>query len=103
MKILKLIFFVPVTNAVTERLLSAICRLFTYLGTRMGLNWLNKTMMLHIHKEGLDQHFWTNVANGFIDGRVHRKTLSGTFDSVNLQNNNVNVKSVGIQVNMNKS
>lgn len=68
----------PVTNAVSKRSLSAMCRLSTYLGTNMGLN--------------LDQHSWTDVAFGFLHGRGHRKTLSGTFDAADLRRNNVNLK-----------
>ena len=43
------------------------------------------------------------MAYDFVHGSDYRKTVLGTFDVVDLQKNNVNVKSVGYQVNMNKS
>lgn len=102
-KIVKLIIVMPATNAVSERSFSAMRRLFTYLRTNMGSNRLNNTMVLHVHKERLDQLSLIDVANEFVYGSDHRKTVFGSFDAVDLRRNNVNVKSVGIQVNMNES
>ena len=61
-------------------------------------------MVLHVHKQRLDQLSLTDVANDFVHGSDHRKTVFGTFDAADLhQKNNFNIKSVFIQVNMNKS
>lgn len=42
------------------------------------------------------------MANEFANGSDHRKPVYGTFDAVDLRSISFNVKSVGIQVNMNK-
>ena len=86
----------PATNAVSERSFSAMCRLFTYLRTNMGPNRLNNTMVLHVHKERLDQLSLIDIANG----SDHRKTIFGSLDTVDLRRNRVSVKSVGVQVNI---
>lgn len=99
-KIIKLIIVMPATNAVSERSFSAMRRLFTYLRTNMGSNRLNNAMVLHVHKERLDKLSLIDVANDFIKGNDHRKTLFGSFDTVDLKRSRVSVKSVGVQVNM---
>ena len=99
-KIIKLIIVMPATNAVSERSFSARRRLFTYLQTNMGPNRLNNTMVLHVHKERLDQLSLIEIANDFVKGSDHRKTVFGSFDTVDLRRNRVSVKSVGVQVNI---
>ena len=99
-KIIKLIIVMPATNAVSERSFSAMRRLFTYLQTNMGPNRLNNTMVLHVHKERLDQLSLIEIANDFVKGSDHRKTVFGSFDTVDLRRNRVRVKSVGVQVNI---
>ena len=91
---------IPATNAVSERSFSAMCRLFTYLRTNMGPNRLNNTMVLHVHKERLDQLSLIDIVNDFVKGSDHRKTVFGSFDAVDLRRNRVSVKSVGVQVNI---
>ena len=58
----------PATNAVSERSFSAMRRFFTYLRTNMGPNRLNNTMVLHVHKERLDQLSLIDIANDFVKG-----------------------------------
>ena len=99
-KIIKLIIVMPATNAVSERSFSSMIRLFTYLRTNMGPNRLNNTMVLHVHKERLDQLSLIDIANYFVKGGDHRKTVFGSFDTVDLRRNRVSVKSVGVQVNI---
>ena len=67
-KIIKLIIVMPATNAVNERSFSAMRRFFTYLRTNMGPNRLNNTMVLHVHKERLDQLSLIDIANDFVKG-----------------------------------
>ena len=90
-KIIKLIIVMPATNAVTERSFSAMLCLFTYLRTNMGPNRLNNTMVLHVHKEQLDQLSLIDIANDFVKGSDHRKTVFGSFDTVDLRRNRVSV------------
>ena len=99
-KIIKFIIVMPAANAVIERSFSAMCRSFTYLRTNMGPNRLNNTMVLHVHKERLDQFSLIDIANNFVKGSDHRKTVFGSFDTVDLRRNRVSVKSVGVQVNI---
>ena len=49
-KMIKLIIVMPATNAVSERSLSAMRRLYTYLRINMGSSCLNNAMVLHIHE-----------------------------------------------------
>ena len=53
-KLLKLAIVMPATNAVSERLLSVMRCLYTYLRTNMSQNRLNNLMVLHVHKEKID-------------------------------------------------
>ena len=99
-KIIKFIIVMPAANAVSERSFSAMRRSFTYLRTNMGPNRLNNTMVLHVHKERLDQFSLIDIANNFVKGSDHRKTVFGSFDTVDLRRNRVSVKSVGVQVNI---
>ena len=54
----------------------------------------------YVHKERLDKLSLIDVANDFIKENDHRKTLFGSFDTVDLKRSRVSVKSVGVQVNM---
>ena len=99
-KIIKLIIVMPATNTVSERSFSAMRRLFIYLQTNMGPNRLNNTMVLHVHKERLDQLSLIDIANDFVNGSDHRRTVFGSFDTADLRRNRVSVKSVGVQVNI---
>ena len=53
----------PASNAVSERSFSAMPRLYTYLRTNMGNSRLNNMMLLHIHKNRLDNLSLLEVAN----------------------------------------
>ena len=99
-KIMRLMIVMPATNAVSERSFSTMRRLFIYLRTNMGSNRLNNTIVLHIHKERLDRISLVDIANDFVKGIDYRQTIFGSFDSVDIRQNRVSVKSVGVQVNM---
>ena len=62
-KVVKLIFVMPATNAVSERSFGALRRLKTWLWTTTSLNWCT---LLHIHKERTDSSPMTSVLNEFI-------------------------------------
>ena len=99
-RLMRLMIVMPATNAVSERSFSAMRRLFTYLRTNMGQNRLNNLMVLHIHKERLDQLSLIDVANDFVKESDHRQTVFGNFDSLDLRRKTSSVKSVGTQVNI---
>ena len=64
----------PATNAVSERSTSALHSYILKIQLRM-----NNLMVLHIHKQNLDQLNMVEVANDFVTGSEHRLTLFGTF------------------------
>ena len=89
----------PASDAVSERSFSAMRRLYAYLRTNMGNNRLKNMMLLHIHKNRLDNLSLLEVANDFIGESVHRQTIFGNFDVLDLRRGKALVKSVGVQVN----
>ena len=64
----------------------------------MRQNRLNNLMVLHIHKELLDQLSLIDVADDFVKESDQRQTVFGEFDSLDLRRKTSSVKSVGIQV-----
>ena len=77
--LLRLLLVMPATNAVSERSASALRLIKTYLRSSMSQLRMNNLMVLHIHKENLDQLNMVEVANDFVTGSEHRLTLFGTF------------------------
>lgn len=69
----------PATNAVSEHSASALCLIKTYLRSSMSQLRMNKLMVLHIHKQSLDQLRMVEVANDFVAECEHRLTLFGKF------------------------
>lgn len=70
------------TNSVNKSSFIAVAHLFTCLRMNMGPNGLNNTMVLHPHKERLDQLF--GMASDFVHGCNYWKTVLRTFDAVEL-------------------
>ena len=85
LKVLKLIIVMPATNAVGERSFNAMRRILTYLRASMSKNHLNDTMVLHIHKEHLDNISPMDIAIDFVQGSDHRETVFGKFDQSDLR------------------
>ena len=54
-KMIKLVFVMSATNAVSERSFSAMRCLYTYLRINMGSSRLNNAMVLHTHKALLNK------------------------------------------------
>ena len=73
-KMIKLIIVMPATNAVSERSLSAMRRLYTYLRINMGSSCLNNAMVLHIHEARLDKLSMVDVGKDFVFESDHRKS-----------------------------
>ena len=78
--LLRLLLVMPATNAVSERSTSALRLIKTYLRSSMSQMRMNNLMVLHIHKQNLDQVNMVEVANDFVTGSEHRLTLFGRFD-----------------------
>ena len=97
-RMIKFVLVMPATNAVSERSFSAIRRLYTYLRTNIGSSGLNN---LHIHNDRLEKLSMVDVANNFVFESDHRKILFRRFNDVDLRQESIPVKSVGIQVNIN--
>ena len=68
-------FVMPATNAVSERSLSTLKRIKTYLRSTMGESRLNHLMLLHVHKELADSNGMVEVANLFVGDKQRRKQL----------------------------
>ena len=56
----------PATNAISERLFSALERRKTYLSSTTRDAILNHHMILHVHKDGTDVPTLVDVANDFV-------------------------------------
>ena len=67
----------PATNAVSERFASAFHLIKSYLRTSMSQLRMNNLMVLHIHKQSLDQLSMVEVANDLVAESEHRLTLFG--------------------------
>ena len=89
--LMKLILVMPATNATSERMLSALRRVKTYLRTTMSQNRLNHLMLLHVHKEMTDSlkdpSKMIEMATMFVDGSEHRKSIFGVFTTQDLATN----------------
>ena len=77
--LLRLVLVMPATNAVSERSASALHLIKTYLRSSMSQLRMNNLMVLHIHKQNLDQLNMVEVANDFVTGNEHRLTPFGHF------------------------
>eukprot|EP00112_Aurelia_sp_Birch-Aquarium-sp1_P011044 Seg2331.1 transcript_id=Seg2331.1/GoldUCD/mRNA.D3Y31 product="Zinc finger MYM-type protein 1" protein_id=Seg2331.1/GoldUCD/D3Y31 len=75
----KILLVMPATNAVSERSFSALKRIKTYLRSTTTNNRLNHLMILHVHKDKLDQLDLIKVANEFVDRIDSRKQVFGKF------------------------
>ena len=64
----------PATNAISERSLSTMCRVETYLRSTMSQKWLNSAMVLHIHKDLTDTLDLKSVCKEFISKSDYRKS-----------------------------
>jgi len=73
--LLQLVLVMPATNAVSKRSASVLCLIKTYLRSSMSQFRMNNIMVLHIHKQNLDQLNMVEVANDFVTGNEHRLTL----------------------------
>ena len=67
----KLLLVMPATNAVSERSFSALKRVKTNLRATAKEKWLNHLMILHVHKDRIDKIYLEDVANQFVEWKIH--------------------------------
>ena len=72
-KLLKLIIVIPAFNAVSERLFSAMRRLWTYLRSSMSENRLNISMVFTYSQRKTGSLI--DIENDFVDGNERRKSV----------------------------
>ena len=78
--IVTLLLLLRATNAESERIYSALKHVKAYLRSTMGSNRLHALIMLmHIHKNILDNINLADVANEFVDKRESQKQTFGYF------------------------
>jgi hypothetical protein len=78
-KCIKLLQVVPITTATAERSFSALKRLKSYLRTTMGQKRLNHLIVLHAHREVLDELDIRPVINDFIFRNPVRRSTFAPF------------------------
>ena len=64
--LLRLLLVMPATNAVSECSASALRLIKIYLRSSMSQLRMNNLMVLHIHKQNLDQPNMVEVTNDFV-------------------------------------
>ena len=62
-KVAKILLVMPATNAISERSFSAMKRVKSYLRSTTTDSRMNHLMMLHVHKEVIDNTCMIDVAN----------------------------------------
>ena len=79
-KVAKILLVMPATNAISKRSFSAMKRVKTYLRSTATDSRMNRLMMLHVHKERVDNTSMIDVGNEFLK-RVpdSRKQIFGKF------------------------
>ena len=78
-KLLRLRLVMPATNATSERSLSALRRIITYLRLTMTQPRLNHIMIMNIHKHLTDELDIVHMANLFIAEHPRRQEIFGSF------------------------
>ena len=74
-KIGKLLLLSQATNATSDGVFSALKLMKTYLRSSMGNNRLHALMLMHVHKNILDNINLADVANQFVDRKDRRKQI----------------------------
>ena len=80
-----LLLVAPATNAVTERSCSALRKTKTWLRTTVTQKRLNNCMLLHVHKEKVDNLNVTDIANEFGCANESRLSTFGKFSEHDFQ------------------
>ena len=81
----KLLLVAPATNAVSERSCAALRRTKTWLRTTVTQKRLNNCMLLHVHKEKVDNLNIIDIANEFGCANESRLSTFGKFSEHDFQ------------------
>ena len=74
--LINLIVVAPATNAESERIFSAMKRVKSYLRNKMTNQRLNHLMVMHVHKDRLDNLNFVDVGNTFVGANQRRNAFS---------------------------
>ena len=78
-RLVQLLLVLPTSSATAERSFSALRRLKSYLRSTITQERLNYLMLLHYHRERLDNMQLEEAAQDFINGMETRVTHFGKF------------------------
>lgn len=78
-RLVQLLLVLPASSATAERSFSALRRLKSYLRSTITQERLNYLMLLHYHRERLDNMQLEEAAQDFINGMETRVTHFGKF------------------------
>ena len=81
-KLAKILLVMPAINAISERSFLALKRVKTYL--RSTDSRMNHLMVLHVHKQRVDNTSLIDVANKFVKRAEGRKQIFGQFTNRDL-------------------
>ena len=77
--VIKFVFLMPATNAVSDWRASAMCRIKTYVRTTTTQSRLSNIMVLHIHRHLTDKVDHTVVLKEFVSANDDRRRHFGLF------------------------
>ena len=80
----KLLLVMPATNAESERVFSAMKQVKTCMHCTTSDNRLNHLMIMHVHKEMLDELNPVDVANEFVKRVAERHRIFEKFVEVDI-------------------
>ena len=78
-RLLRIYLTVPMSSATAERTFSALRRVKNYLRTTMTQKRLNNVMLLHAHKQRIDDLNLREIATEFIGRNSRRRNYFGSF------------------------
>ena len=78
-QVLRIYLTVPMSSATTERTFSALRRVKNYLRTTMTQKRLNNVLLLHAHKQQIDDLNLREIATEFIGRNSRRQKFFGSF------------------------
>ena len=77
--LVRILLVIPATNATSERTISALRRVKTYLRNTMTQTRMNSLLSLHVHKERTDALDLKAIANEFTARNERRRCVFGKF------------------------
>lgn len=78
-KLLRLYLTIPVTSATSERTFSVLKRLLVYLRSTMTEKRLNNCLLVHIHKDIIDELNLKEIAVEFVSTNDERRKHFGVY------------------------